>query len=489
MVDDMMVNLTDGDLTTAFDVGKYTIAGEKGSQNAFNFLNRYMKMEPRMDTPWGNIVSCEGVLDSFIARNDLRTSASGKCTLITSPTNSPKGELTTKDTEATDGVVAVVLGDKRVDPCHFMGNTSFAVGQASYYSYEVQATSEKQCCLACQGDSDCLGANYVPVIVYPPPHVGFGVHLPTSNARETVEGFNVSVVEKMVTEKVGNMTRFDAWMDNSLGIWTRDLDSYIHVFDSEHVPYLAAEWTTGETHVISVFVHAEGSQLILELMANSSTKLEHREDLTSLEPRLPESFILHLIEQQDVEESDVKQARISRAATDLNAVDDFYVQGMGILRTLDYEGDDVSVRCYEWSVGTAQVCYTKRPDSKTKGWFTVKIFEEVLKDSALHFGRNPLCLMNRWFDNHYSVTADHFSDQWKLNYIIDYVDREPNLPIACHPTEGLYYIVDPSGWAVQMPNGVGTRIPKRCGGGERSGEQFFGTLNFVFCDVGTCSLS
>lgn len=282
------------------------------------------------------------------------------------------------------------------------------------------------------------------------------------------------------------MTNFDAWMDNSLGLWTTDLDSFIKRFDSDGVPYLAAEWTTGEMHMFSIFVHVEGTQMILELMATSSIELHHREDLVNLEPRLPESYVFHLMEQNVM--GVLKEARISRATADLEAVDGFYAEGMQIPLVLTYDGEDVSVRCYEWSTGTPPICYTKRPASKTKGWFTVEVFGNMMKESARYFGKNPMCVMNRWFDNHYSVTADGFKDQSKLDYIIDYLDDHQDIPIACNPTSGIYYIVDPAGWSVQLPSGLGTRLPKSCGGGARSVGAFV-PATFVFCDLGTCDLS
>merc|ERR1712107_828303 len=125
----------------------------------------------------------------------------------------------------------------------------------------------------------------------------------------------------------------------------------------------------------------------------------------------------------------LKEARISRAAADLEDVDGFYKKGMQIPLVLSYDGEDVSVRCYEWSKGTPQICYTKRPASKTKGWFTVEVFGNMMKESARYFGKNPLCVMNRWFDNHYSVTADGFEDQSKIDYLIDYLDEHEDIPM------------------------------------------------------------
>jgi len=386
--------------------------------------------------------------------------------------------------EATDGVVAIALGDNLTTECVVMPNMSFSLGLEGQTFYEVKASTEGQCCLACQGIPGCLGANYVPGIISF--DLGFGVHLP-SVSREAGDGLNVYVVETEVTAKLGNMTQFDAWMDNSLALWTSDLDSYVQVFELEHVPYLAAEWTTGDTHMFSVFVHVQGSQLILELMATSSTELQHREGLVNLEPRLPEQFVQDLRE-QNVSSNVLKEARISRASTDLEAIDGFYTKGMRIRTTFSYEGEHVSVRCYEWSTSTPQICFTKRPLSESKGWLTTKVFEQKLQAAAVEYTEYPTCLLNRWNDNHYSVTADDFPHQWKLDYIIDYVDEYEDIPIVCNADTGLYYIVDPSGWSVQLPSGIGTRRPIRCGGGTREKlNETWVPAEYVFCQTGECS--
>jgi len=192
---------------------------------------------------------------------------------------------------------------------------------------------------------------------------------------------------------------------------------------------------------------------------------------------------------EDVSRDVLKEARISRATTDLDGLDDFYTKGMRIRTSFTHEGKNVSVRCYEWAVGTPQICYTKRPASKTTGSFKVEDFQKMLIDSATKWADNALCMMNRWFDNHYAVTGENQSDPTVFNYIIDYLDDHPEIPIACDPSSGLYYIGDPSGWAVQTPAGIGSVLPKRCGGGQISlGASLGSTAEFVFCEKGECSL-
>lgn len=67
----------------------------------------------------------------------------------------------------------------------------------------------------------------------------------------------------------------------------------------------------------------------------------------------------------------LQPVKVSRAATDLNALDAFYIDGMRTTPTLKFDGSDVSARCYEWPGANADVCFVRRPDSATSGDFKV----------------------------------------------------------------------------------------------------------------------
>lgn len=73
------------------------------------------------------------------------------------------------------------------------------------------------------------------------------------------------------------------------------------------------------------------------------------------------------------------------------------------------------------------------------------------------------------------------------DYIVDFVDANPQIPHVCHPDSGLYYLVDPTGWAVQFPSGIGSRLPLSCGGGNITPMIYENTTaEFVFCELGVC---
>merc|ERR1712137_1321987 len=118
-------------------------------------------------------------------------------------------------------------------------------------------------------------------------------------------------------------------------------------------------------------------------------------------------------------------------------------------------GNNVSTRCYQWSKGQPHVCFTKRSDSMTKGYFKVKDFEHMLLKVAAEFGQNPMCNANRWYDNHYAVQrlGNHGLKASIHNHIIDFVDAHTAHAHVCNADFGLYYLIDPTGWAIQFPAG------------------------------------
>lgn len=64
---------------------------------------------------------------------------------------------------------------------------------------------------------------------------------------------------------------------------------------------------------------------------------------------------------------------INRAASDLDAITTFYVDGMLTNMTLSMDTDDLSKRCFMWTDATVEVCFTKRPDDATSTDFKVPL--------------------------------------------------------------------------------------------------------------------
>lgn len=325
-----------------------------------------------------------------------------------------------------------------------------------------------------------MGATYIPAanateIVLgkgqgPPGYEGFGLHLPAINGHLTTGGLSVREVEMLVSEKMGTMDRFDAWMDFNVALYTMDIDYYLRRLRADSIRFLPARWRTpGDGKLMySVFVHVPTSQMILELMSRSSDILPQMEPLLELEQRLSASRLQRLHESPP-EPRILLPVRVSRSASDLSALDSFYVKAMRTNMTLEMDTRDVATRCYLWPGGNVDLCFTRRPENATTGSLKVKDFETMLKRVASIVQTKPTCSMNRWADNHYALDLFGPHGPWdpsgspNFDYIVDYLEQNPSVQYQCASfgVTGLHYIYDPTGWAVQLNMRFG-RQPRGC---------------------------
>merc|ERR1711988_341556 len=94
--------------------------------------------------------------------------------------------------------------------------------------------------------------------------------------------------------KLGDMSKFDSFMDYNAVFATTGLQNYKNAFKADGVKYLAGTWTgpTG-TEYTSVIVNVPGSQLILELCQKGSLTYGADEaGPVRLEQRLPDSILV-----------------------------------------------------------------------------------------------------------------------------------------------------------------------------------------------------
>jgi hypothetical protein len=361
--------------------------------------------------------------------------------------------------------------------------------------YAVNSHREDHCCKACAALKTCVGAtfiapNYTASVNYTDPdhegpgpqrYEGFGLHLAAVTAHRTAGGLMVEEVEAAFIDKMGSMTVFDAFMDFNVGLFTTNMDFYVKRFVADAVPHLAATWTTSSGDAMySVFVHVPRSQMVVELIAASSQILAARPKLVPLEQRLSDS-VIELLGQSPQTGNVLKAVKVSRAATDLDALDTFYLKGMRANKTYTLNGDDVSTRCYLWANAETDLCFVKRPDLATSGNFKVGDFEQMLHRVADTMLTNPYCNMNRWLDNHYAYDSrPHGGDDF--GHISSYLDSNPSVKFKCSGSGGLHYIVDPTGWGVQLDVNLNQQ-PSACS----ARGPLSATVRDDFCGGGVCS--
>merc|ERR1719375_1083583 len=126
----------------------------------------------------------------------------------------------------------------------------------------------------------------------PMPGNGFGLHLVSVPGHKTTGGDTVESVESKFQEKLGDMSKFDSFMDFNVVFATSSLQSYKSAFDRDGVKYLLGSWSnTDGQQYSSLLVQVPGSQLLLELVQKTTLELAEGETSVKMEQRVPDSIL------------------------------------------------------------------------------------------------------------------------------------------------------------------------------------------------------
>jgi len=267
---------------------------------------------------------------------------------------------------------------------------------------------------------------------------GFGMHLVNVSAHLTTGGMSVAAVEDEFTKKLGDMTRFDSFMDHNVQLLTADLDSYAKTFDADKVPYLS--YASHDGH--GLFVRVPSSALVIELMGSNSTLFSGRGVRHVFEePRSTPAKRAQLGQGASLSLGAVNRA-VSAAVYD--ALDAFYVDGIGATLASKYEEGDVKRKCFLWPGAGDDVCFATRPDANTSTAWKVGDFEKMLHAVHAVNLKNPLCAMDKWTDVHYAV------DTHDTNSKVVPLIESTKAAHFCFSTTQLHYLVDPTGMSIQL---------------------------------------
>lgn len=355
------------------------------------------------------------------------------------------------------------------EDCSYSGDDLPA---SSKYAYVLPAHTADGCCKSCSADKDCARAWYLPGAEEQTDknfvNECFGIHITAVDGHATAPGLSVEVVEAHFDDKVGAMKTFDWFMDFNVAFYTNFMDDYLARLDGLGLAWLPATWFYEDETFYSALFHVPGSQVVVELVAFNSERvasmvgdkimyvtdantIAYRPAVIQLEQRMTDDRVAQM---QDVASDDRRllASSVGRAASDLDAVRDFYVTGMGATMTQDLTSADVARRCFNVNGTSADVCFTRRDDSTTKGPFKPKDMETMLHEAHEYWlGSSPSCAMDRWADNHYAIDLEASNDAF-MRYIID-----NNVTYACPDPDhspsgnkGVHYVFDPTGWGIQM---------------------------------------
>jgi len=295
-----------------------------------------------------------------------------------------------------------------------------------------------------------------------PPGNGFGLHLVSVPGHKTTGGLSVEEVENHFSEKLGDMSKFDSFMDFNVVFATSALQSYKTAFEADGVKHLVGTWSDSKGNAYSsIIVQVPDSQLILELV--QQTSLTSAGNVVKLEQRVPDS----LLSQQegrlsgqaltDTTSDYIVSLVVNRAASSkaMAQLETFYVDGMGTTKTHDAIENGASKKCFLWPGASVNVCFTERDDSATSTSFKVGDFEDMLNNvHKTIIEGHPMCPMDRWFDNHYAIDSQSVSSSKILAYI------NSQKPFHTCASSGLSAVWDPTGLGIQMDTGTG--LPSDC---------------------------
>eukprot|EP00617_Octactis_speculum_P028096 CAMPEP_0185753616 /NCGR_PEP_ID=MMETSP1174-20130828/12343_1 /TAXON_ID=35687 /ORGANISM="Dictyocha speculum, Strain CCMP1381" /LENGTH=157 /DNA_ID=CAMNT_0028431545 /DNA_START=1 /DNA_END=470 /DNA_ORIENTATION=- len=154
------------------------------------------------------------------------------------------------------------------------------------------------------------------------------------------------------------MSSYDAFMDYNVALLTADLDSYAAKFDADAVSYLPVAWADQDTDYYGILVHVPTTQMVIEVMAQASLATAavavHPKLLRITEPRASTTALARAqskLEQEAIHFktegrasdyfTDLLQAvSVNRAASDLDALDEFYLEGIKLNLTLSVDDLD-----------------------------------------------------------------------------------------------------------------------------------------------------
>lgn len=225
--------------------------------------------------------------------------------------------------------------------------------------------------------------------------------------------------------------------------------------------YLPIRWIDQDNAYYGIIVQVPSSQMVLEIMAKNSSSTSVVANHPKLVPMDEVRASRAAIARAEVKLSNLLAAGssgdtleaivVNRAASDLNALDAFYA-GMQTTTTLSSNGA-VSKRCYLWTWATVDVCFTTRPANATSTSFSVADFEGMLMSTHQTVVTGGETCNNKWADNHYAIDGDLSTS---AEYIVTFMESNPGIYYYCESVNQLHYIVDPTGWGVQLDLEIST---------------------------------
>jgi hypothetical protein len=344
--------------------------------------------------------------------------------------------------------------------------TAGAVGKACSYKsgqsygssnklWKVYANNKAQCCNACISTSDCVAATFTTSSSDhtggqgPQSWEGFGIHLPNVLNAKTTGGISVDELEKKYAARIGDHSKFDAFMDYSTAFWTYDLQHYIDIFKADNINHFLGQWKDGSNRQwYSMIFLVPQSSYVIELISQQASGASNA---VEIEQRASDAQCTTHSKGKQSANNAIEAVSVNRAATDLSAIDNAY----STYFKLKASHTTSQRHCFK-SQSTFDLCFTNREsDANADAIFSVKDHEDNMW--AIHagvMGTDP-SVTDKMTDSHgdFSISTTSLTSYFNANSFATLLKNR--LAYACAQS----YVIDPTGFSIQTGGPGGSSFP------------------------------
>jgi hypothetical protein len=267
-------------------------------------------------------------------------------------------------------------------------------------------------------------------------------------AAKTTGGIKVDELEAKYAARIGDHSKFDAFMDYSTAFWTYDLQHYIDTFKADNLKYFLGQWKDGSSRQwYSMIFLVPQSSYIIELI---SMQASGASSVPEMEQRMSDALCNTHSKGKQTANNALTAVSINRASSDLDAIDNAYTTYMGL--SSSHKTD--MRHCFKTSSGF-DVCFTNRGSTENDSIFSVKQHEDNMWNiHAGVMGTDPQ-VTDKMTDSHggFSVSTTKLQTYFSANSFATLLKNR--LAYACAQS----YVLDPTGFSIQAGGPGGSSFP------------------------------